>query len=161
MDKKYSTKEIRDAWHKWDEEEISEKQFLPYFIAIFDQHLWDLMAELIASCMMPHLAQAAFVKRNDADEIMHRYCMYAGHEGEEIDEGNGATFLKNKHIESQTIKEMIQRFPLTENDQMALFEVQAPRAKLYIGDYCRLYHSLWGLEGKARDKAVELGYIRN
>ena len=157
---KFPAREIRAAWKKWVDGKINQKTFLPYFMACLTQDKYFLLQEFLAEHPMPKTAQRLFVKRKDADEIMSRYCMYSTCEADKIHDGNGALFLKNKYITPETVKVMIERFKLSEGDQMALFEVQAPKAKNLIADYVRLYNDKWGLADKARRKAIASGYIK-
>lgn len=157
---KYSYREIRAAWKKWIDGKISQTEFLPYFMSCLSQDKYKLLKEFLAEHPMPKTAQRLFVKRKDADEIMHRYCIYSNCEADQIHDGNGALFLKNKHVSPEAIKEMINRFKLSEGDQMALFEVQAEKAKNLIADYVRLYNKRWGLSETARRKAIACGYIK-
>ena len=158
--KNFTEQEIRGAWTKYQEDEMTEKELVPFYKSMLEQKMWSLFSELVADSYMPSSVQAWFVKLSDADKIMHRYIMYSGCEGKEIYEGNGAVFLRNKHIEPQMVHEFINRFYLKESDQLAFFDITASRAKLYIGDFLRHYQKQWGLIGEAWNRAEREGYCK-
>ena len=151
----YTKKEIKKAFGQWNEGEISVKELLPLYTSMWDKKMWDLFAELIAKCNMPHKAQAIMVTRPDAGEIMLHYAESSGFAGEEIDRGNGTIFLQNPAAEKGVIP-MIERFYLDPEDQEALFDPANPEK---AGAYVRFYHKRWGLTPKLLKRARQLGYI--
>ena len=161
----YSVEEIRAAWEQYQEDEITEKQLEPYYRSMLEQHMWDLFSEFVAESNMPYGVQKWFVSHDDADEIMLRYSIYSGFDGEEIDEGNGAAFLKNPYIKVQTIEKMIERFYLSEKDQRGFFNITSPQVKPHIGDLLKKYKETWGsdsifgLSSKVEAKAKKKGYL--